>query len=163
MISIIAALANNRVIGNRGQLPWHLPADLQFFKEKTLHKTIIMGRKTFDSIGKPLPKRRNIVISRAQNLSIPGAEVFSHLNDALKHCDLNAEIMICGGAEIYKMALPLADRMYLTWVNTEAQGDTFFPEFSEHEWKIISRIDHPQDAQNQFEYRFVTYQRDAAT
>src|SRR3989338_3706537 len=155
MISLIAALSKNRVIGQQGKLPWHLPADLHYFKEKTLNKTIIMGRKTFASIGKPLPQRRNLIIIRQKNLTIPGAEVFTSLEEALAHCDHNQEIMICGGAEIYKLALPLAERMYLTWVEAEAVGDTVFPDFSEEEWEITFQENHKAYGQNPYDYKFV--------
>lgn len=155
IISIIAAMSRNQVIGQNNQLPWHLPVDLAHFKKTTLGKTVIMGYKTFESIGcRPLPKRRNIIISR-QKRELNGAECFSNLEAALATCSAEAEVMICGGAEIYRMALPIAHQMYLTIVDVDIAGDTYFPDWNHSEWKVIARSAHPADAENQFACEFL--------
>ncbi len=140
MISIIAAMSQNRVIGHRGLLPWHLPEDLKRFRTLTLNNTIIMGRKTYDSIGMPLPHRRNIVISRQPTLKIDGADVVSSLEAAPLLDRPNA--FIIGGSEIYRQAMPTADRIYLTLIHRSFEGDTYFPEIDPHLFKEISREDH---------------------
>ena len=126
-ISIIVALADNRLIGGNNKLLWHLPADLQYFKSITLGKPIIMGRKTYESIGKPLPGRRNIVISRNKQFKCQVCEVYDSLSKALAALQDYAEVMIIGGAEIYQQALPIADKMYITIVHHAFTGDAYFP------------------------------------
>lgn len=159
-IAIIAAMAANRVIGKGQGLPWNLPADTRFFKETTRGHPVIMGRKTFDTLGKPLPQRRNIVISRQADLRIPGAEVVSSLEEALRLVDdSREEVFIIGGAEIYRMALDLADRMYLTLIHESFEGDTYFPEFDESQWVEVSRRDHPADEHNPHAFSFLTFER----
>ncbi|WP_096550921.1 type 3 dihydrofolate reductase [Ureibacillus thermosphaericus] len=137
MISLIVAHDNNRVIGYKNQMPWHLPGDLKYFKEKTMGKPIIMGRKTFESIGRPLPGRRNIVITRNKEYTHEGIEVVSSFDEALKLAGDAQEIMVIGGEQIFKIALPIADRLYITLINHEFKGDTYFPAYGE-EWKIVS-------------------------
>lgn len=159
-ISIIAAMASNRVIGRGNGLPWNLPADTRFFKETTRGHPVIMGRKTFDTMGKPLPGRRNIVITRRSDLEIPGAEVVSGLQEALDRVDVeHDEVFIIGGAEIYRLGLGLADRMYLTLIHDSFEGDTFFPEFDESRWVVVSREDHEPDERNPHAFSFLTYAR----
>jgi len=141
-LALIVALGENRVIGQKGRLPWHLPQDLAHFKALTMGKPLIMGRKTWDSIGRPLPGRLNLVISRA-DLSIGGAEVFTSLKGALKRADnwaqqQNAdEIMVIGGGQLYQQALPLASRLYLTRVAVNPEGDAYFPELPEKQWQRV--------------------------
>ncbi len=159
-ISIIAAMGSNRVIGRGNGLPWNLPADTRFFKETTRGHPVIMGRKTFDTMGKPLPGRRNIVVTRQSDLEIPGAEIVSGLEEALKLVDVvNDEVFIIGGAEVYRLGLGLADRMYLTLVHDSFEGDTFFPEFDESQWVVVSREDHEADERNPHAFSFLTYER----
>lgn len=140
-LALIAAVADNGVIGCDNRLPWHLPADLKHFKAMTLGKPIIMGRKTWDSLGRPLPGRLNIVVSRQQGLQLPGAEVFDTLQAALQRAEAWAaaqsvnELMLIGGGELYAQALPFAQRLYLTRVHTAPAGDAVFPEFSNAEWQ----------------------------
>ena len=127
MLSLIVAASRNGVIGAGGKLPWHLPADLQRFKKLTMGHPILMGRKTFKSIGKPLPGRTNIVITRQEGFQACGAAVAHSLEEALQMCEKEAEVFVIGGAEIYKQALPLADKIYLTRVEQDFEGDTFLP------------------------------------
>lgn len=146
-ISIIVAAARNGVIGKDNQLPWHLPQDLQYFKALTTGKPIIMGRKTFESIGRPLPNRTNIVITRNPEWQHDKLIVCGDLDDAIKQAkevlssrdNLSDEVMIIGGAEIYKAALPIADRVYLTQINRDVEGDARFPELSQSEW-ILDKV-----------------------
>ena len=134
LISIIVALAKNRVIGRHGQLPWHLPGDLQRFKQLTMGQTLVMGRRTFESIGKPLPGRRTIVVSRNADYVAAGCDVVSSLEAALKLAASAEEVFICGGADIYSQALPLTKRIYLTEIDSNVDGDTRFPEFPVNEF-----------------------------
>jgi dihydrofolate reductase len=147
-LCLIAALAQNRVIGRNNQLPWHLPADLKHFKALTLGKPIIMGRKTWDSLGRPLPGRLNLVVSRQPDLQLQGAEVFSSLEAAMLRADQWAasegadELMLIGGAQLYEQGLPLAQRLYLTRVGLNPEGDAWFPEFEDSHWHLASEIEH---------------------
>jgi dihydrofolate reductase len=144
-LALIAALADNRVIGIDNRLPWHLPADLKHFKAATLGKPIIMGRKTWDSLGRPLPGRLNLVVSRQADLQLAGAEVFASLPAAIARADEwarergVAELMLIGGAELYGQGLALAQRLYLTRVHLQPEGDAWFPEFAESDWRLVSR------------------------
>lgn len=147
-LCLIAALAQNRVIGRDNQLPWHLPADLKHFKAMTLGKPIIMGRKTWDSLGRPLPGRLNLVVSRQSSMVLEGAEVFPSLEAAIERADAWAraeeaeELMLIGGAELYAQGLVQADRLYLTRVELAPEGDAFFPEVSQQDWRLASSIEH---------------------
>ena len=143
IVSIIAAVSRNGVIGAGGKLPWHLPADFKRFKELTMGHPILMGRKTFESIGKPLPGRTNIVITRQKDFACCGALTTGSLEEALRICEKEAEVFVIGGAEIYKEALPLADRIYLTRIEQGFEGDTFLPEINPAVWKETSRQDFP--------------------
>lgn len=159
MIKMIAALANNNVIGLNNQLPWKLPKDMKFFAEQTTNHTVIMGRKSWDSIPakyRPLPNRRNIVISR-QNLQIENVEVYNTIEAAIKAA-LGTTIFIIGGAEIYNLALPYANQLILTEVNAEVAGDTYFPKFDKSKYTEISRIKNQKDEKHAFDFDFVTYQ-----
>jgi len=152
----IVAYSQNRIMGVNNQLPWHLPDDLKHFKALTTGKTVLMGRKTYDSIGKPLPNRRNIVLSRDKNLQVPGCEVISSL-DAL--FDSQDEIFIIGGAEIFKILLPKIQTLYLTEVQANIQGDVFFPQLNATEWREISREHHPQDDKHAYAFDFIQLTR----
>lgn len=159
MITIIAAISKNGVIGIENQLPWHIPADFKHFKETTLHGTVIMGRKTFDSIGKPLPNRTNIVITRNKGLIIPGCITVNSLKSAIRKAGSNTEIFIIGGEEVYKMAMPIADCLNLTIIKESFEGDAFFPKISRSEWDKISSEDYQADEKNKFPYSFIKYER----
>lgn len=154
MINIIVAASLNNVIGKDNKLLWRQSADLKRFKELTTSKTVVMGRKTYDSIGKPLPNRRNIVITR-QDIEIPGCEVVHSLEEALK---LDNEIFILGGGEIYQKSIILADKIFFTLIETEIEGDTYFPVLGE-EWKEESKEEFLKDEKNQFDYKFINYVR----
>jgi len=156
IISIVVAIAENNAIGKENKLLWHLPADLRHFKEVTTGHTIIMGRKTYDSVGKPLPNRRNIVITRKSGLKIPGVEVVHTLEEALVLCDEDEEVFIGGGAEIYKMAMSLTDKIYLTVVKGIFDADTFFPEIDANKWEETESISFEPDEKNSFGYTFST-------
>ncbi len=157
-ISIIAAIAQNNAIGINNQLIWHLPADLQFFKKTTLNSTIIMGRKTFDSIGKALPKRKNIVISSNAHFDAPGCVLVQNLNDAIAQSD-SEEVFIVGGAKIYELSMPIVHKLYITHVHHAFEADTFFPEIDPKIWKIISKEDHFKDDKHAYDFSFVIYEK----
>ncbi len=159
IISIIAAVADNRVIGNKNSLPWHLPADMEYFKKTTAGKPIIMGARTFESIGKALPGRKNIVLSDDKNYKIEGCVVTGSIEEALREAEPSEEVMIAGGTSVYKQFLPLADRMYLTFIHHDFEGDSFFPEYDLNEWKEIKRIDNQPDENNKYSYSFVIFER----
>ena len=157
-ISIIVAIAQNNAIGKNNQLLWHMPNDLKHFKEITSGRTIIMGRKTFDSVGKPLPRRRNIVVTR-QDIQIPGCEVVKSVEEGLALCTGEDEVFIGGGAEIYKQAMDITNRIYLTIIHQEFEADTFFPEIDYSQWAEISREDYQPDDKNPLPYSFITLAR----
>ncbi|HLR63117.1 MAG TPA: dihydrofolate reductase [Lentibacillus sp.] len=162
MISLLAAMDRNRVIGYRNDLPWHLPNDLKFFKQKTTGHTIIMGRKTFESIGRPLPNRDNVVITRRHSSKFPDEiEVINNIDTVLdwNHQEPANELFVIGGEEIFKQVLPHADRLYITLVDDVFQGDTYFPEFSEAEWQLTSREEGEKDSKNQYDHYFLQYDR----
>lgn len=163
MISIIAALDKNRLIGSTKGLPWYLPADLVHFKKVTLGKPVIMGRRTHETIGKPLPERKNIVLTRDEDFRAPGCIVVHSTEEALRkaaeHPPAGGEIMIIGGGQIYKEFLPLTDRMYLTLIDHEFTGDVYFPEFDWNEWREVKREEHEPDSKNPYKYTFVTLER----
>jgi dihydrofolate reductase len=163
-ISLIAAQAQNRVIGKNNDLPWKLPDDMKFFMQTTKGHHVIMGRKNYDSLHekfKPLPHRTNIVVTRQKDFPAPGCIVVHSVEDALKIAreNLEKEIFVIGGAEIYKLALPQANRIYLTEIKASIDGDTYFPEFNKNEWKEISRTPHPADERHPFAFDFVIYER----
>ena len=158
IVSIIVAIGENHAIGKNNQLLWHMPNDLKHFKDITSGRTIIMGRKTFDSVGKPLPRRRNIVVTR-QEITIPGCEVVKSIEDGLALCKDEDEVFIGGGAEIYKLAMHLTDRIYLTIIHKSFDADTFFPEIDKLEWKEVKREDFEPDEKNPLPYSFITLER----
>ena len=158
-LSLIAAVSRNNVIGKNNKMPWHLPADLQFFKTTTLGKPIIMGRKTWESLGRILPGRRHIVVTRNKDYTAEGVEIIHSTDAALKQASNVDEAVIIGGAHLYEEMLPLTDRLYLTEIDAEFEGDTFFPEWNKEEWEVVSSETHPADEKNSFPYRFVVYDR----
>lgn len=159
-IAMIAAMAKNRVIGFENDMPWHLPDDLKFFKAMTTGKPVIMGRKTFESIGsKPLPNRPNFVISRQADFDAPGARVFGSVEEALSVLSTAEEVIIMGGGQLYSMMLPQADKLYLTLINAEIEGDTHFPDWTQLAWNELKREHHPKDDRHAFEFDFVTLER----
>lgn len=162
MISCIAALTPDLVIGQNNALPWHLPADLRHFKTISLGKPIVMGRKTWESIGRPLPGRRNIVLSRDPGFAPAGCEVFRALQqviDLAESASEPSEIMVIGGAEVYRLLLPHSQRVYLTWVEAKIQGDAWFPALAWNAWREISREEHPADDKNLYPYTFSVLER----
>lgn len=162
MIAIIVAMAENGVIGSDNRLPWHLPDDLKRFKALSLGKPIVMGRRTFESIGKPLPGRANIVVSRQPGLEIAGAVVVSSLDAALAAAGDVPEIVIIGGAEIFRQALPRTDTIHLTRVHARVAGDVMFPELDSGQWRETVVEHHAADERHQYAFTFVTLQRIAS-
>lgn len=165
-ISLIAAVAENGVIGRNNDMPWHLPDDFAFFKRKTNHHPIIMGRKSLEALGKPLPNRTNIVITRNPDFNAQGVTVVHTLDEALTQAKavnqedhLTKEIFVIGGAEIYTMALPIATTLYLTEIHRTYEGDTYFPTFNKAEWQETERKPHPADDRHEVGFDFVTYER----
>ena len=162
MISIIVAIAQNRAIGYKGDLIYHLSADLKRFKALTTGHTVIMGRKTFQSLPKgALPNRRNIVLTRQQGISFEGTEVFTSITEALAHCTPDEKVYVIGGAQIYSQALELADELEITLVHaTPSEADTFFPDYNANgRWKLVNREDHDPDEKNPHPYSFLTYRK----
>ncbi len=157
-VVIIVAMAKNRVIGKDNKLPWHLSEDLRRFKALTMGHPIVMGRKTFESIGRPLPGRRNIVVSRNPKLSIDGAEIAASLEDAIGRCAGAQAVFVIGGEQIYRQALPLTDRIELTEVDCLPEGDALFPPLDDSEWRALRAEPH-ESAANGFAYRFLTLER----
>ena len=158
-VSAIVAAADNNAIGKGNQLLWHLPNDLRFFKKTTSGHTVIMGRKTYESVGKPLPNRRNVVITRQEGYTLAGAEVVHSLDEALAGCAGEEEVFIVGGAEIYRQALPLTNRVYLTQVHAQLEGDAYFPELDKNEWKLETAESHNPDERHAYGYTFKVYER----
>ncbi len=159
-ISIIVAVAENNVIGNNNKLIWHISEDLKRFKKLTTGHPVIMGRKTYESLPfKPLPKRKNIVISSQKNLKFDGAVIVNSVNKALEECKKEKEVFICGGAEIYKLFLPLADKLYITKVHKTFEGDTFFPEPDFSKWKIGYKSEKFYDEKSDLYYSFSDFLR----
>ena len=159
-IAFVVALADNGVIGKDGDLPWHIPEDLKHFKTVTMGKPIIMGRKTFASIGKPLPGRTNIVLTSKMDFAANGVKVAHSLDEAVEAAQTESpeEIMVIGGAQVYQEALPKADRLYLTYVHKEVEGDTYFPSFDKDEWRETERREAYSD-KAQTALSFVTLER----
>lgn len=158
---IVAAVANNNVIGNENRLIWHLPADLKHFKELTTGHTMIMGRKTFESIGQPLKGRKTIVVTTQPDYDAQGCQLAHSIEEAIKMVKHEKEVFIAGGAEIYRQTIDLyyTRRIYLTRIYANFEGDTFFPEIDPEKWQVIEREDHQPDEKNQYSYSFLTYKR----
>ena len=163
-ISLIAALTRNHVIGKNGGLPWHLPDDMKYFMQTTSGHYVIMGRRNYDSIPekfRPLPNRTNVVVTRQKGLALPGCSVVNSIEDALTLAEAarEKETFVIGGAEIYRLAMPRATRLYRTEIAADLEGDTFFPDFEPRNWKEISRKPHPTDARHSHSFDFVIYDR----
>jgi dihydrofolate reductase len=161
-LSLIVAMSWNRVIGRDGGLPWHLSADLQRFKRLTIGHSIIMGRKTFNSIGRLLPQRISIVITRQENYQPAGVLVAHSLQEALEMAKPSSEAFVIGGEQIFRTALPSATRLHITEVQADVAGDTLFPSYDEKQWRLVEESSHPADAKNDYPVRFLVYDRVAA-
>jgi dihydrofolate reductase len=162
LISLIVAMADNRVIGRGGALPWRLPADLKRFRSLTLGKPVLMGRRTFESIGRPLTERINLVLTRDLRWGADGARTVHTVPEALAQAREAAELVVIGGAEVYRLVLPLARRIYLTHVHAEVTGDTFFPAFDPGEWRDVEQAAQPADERHAYPFTFVTLERRTA-
>lgn len=160
MISLIWAMDKNRVIGSNNQLPWHLPEDLKYFKRVTMGCPIVMGRKTFDSIGRVLPGRENVIMTRDIDYVKEGCKIVHSLDELLQYSKgKKEEVFVIGGAEIFKETLPFADKLYITVIQHEFPGDTFFPSFSLNEWELVSSEAGLKNEQNPYDYDFLVYRR----
>ena len=158
-ISLIVAVAKNGIIGTSGTMPWHITEDFAHFKAVTLGHSVVMGRKTYESIGRPLPRRRNIVITRNAELTIEGCEMASSLEGAIAMCASEEEVFVIGGGEIYRQAMPLADKLYITHVGVEVEGDTRFPDIDPVVWHEVSREEFAQGKEFDHPFSFVDYER----
>ena len=156
MISMIAAVGANGVIGRNNALPWHLPADLAYFKKVTMGHAVVMGRKTFESIGKPLPGRYNIILTRDKSYRSENCIIMHTVEEILEY-SRNRDVFIIGGAEVYKSFIDYADKLYITWIDESFDGDAFFPEIDENKWYIISRSEWERDASNGLRFCFMVY------
>lgn len=159
LVTLVVAASENGVIGNRNQLPWRLPADLKHFKSVTMGKPMLMGRKTFESIGKALPGRRSLVLTRDPDFRADGAERVGSVEEALERVRGEAELAVIGGAEVFRMSLPLARRMHFTRVHASLAGDTRFPSFDWNEWHCVERTTHPADEKNAYAMTFFLLER----
>lgn len=159
ILSTVIAFGENRGIGFGNNLPWNLPDDLKRFKEITRGHTVIMGRKTYESIGRLLPERKNIIITRDNSYEVPGGIVVHTFEEAISQCQSEDEVFVIGGGEILKIALPYLNKMYLTHVNATVPADSFFPEFNADEWKIASEEYHPKDENHAFDFTFKVYEK----
>ncbi|HIF88549.1 MAG TPA: type 3 dihydrofolate reductase [Candidatus Thioglobus sp.] len=158
-LSIIVAMDDNHLIGKDNGLPWHLPADLAFFKKVTTGHSIVMGRKTYDSIGRPLPNRRNLVITRNTDVNIDGCEVFNSIDSALSSAKDEDEVLVIGGANLCKQVLSQVERLYITHIEGVFEGDTYFPDYNEGDWQEISCESHTPDEKNPHHYHFKILER----
>lgn len=158
-LAIIVAMDKQGLIGQNNDLPWKISADLQYFRKVTMGKPLIMGRNTHESIGRALPGRKNIILTSRTGYQPEGCTVVNSLEAAIQACDDVKEVMIMGGASLYEQFLPKADRLYLTHVNAELEGDTWFPKWDEKQWQEVSREDHLADEKNQYPYSFAVYDR----
>ena len=159
MLSLVVAASSNNVIGRDGGLPWHLPDDLRQFKRLTTGKAVIMGRSTYESIGRPLPDRRNIVMTRNTDYVADGCDVVSSVSEAMDAVEGAEEVMIIGGGQVYRDFLPLADRIYLTRVQAEVEGDTYFPEIDEGVWRLVSSEHHAADEKHCYAFDVMVFER----
>lgn len=158
-LTLIAAMAQNRVIGNNNELIWHLPADLKRFKALTSGHHIIMGRKTFESVGRPLPNRINIIVSRQKDYKVKGCLVVNSLEEAIEKASRDDQPFIVGGADIYKQSLQFANSIELTLIDSEYEGDSHFPEINPENWKLVSEETYPSDEKNKHNMRFQKYEK----
>ena len=161
LISAIVAKAKNNVIGKDNDIPWYLPADLKYFKKVTINHHIVMGRKVYQSIGKPLPKRTNVIITRNPFFIVSNCFIANSIEEAISMAQENGdeEAMIIGGGEIYKQTMELWDRLYLTEVDADVEGDVYFPELDYSQWNLVSKEDHQKDEKNEYDYSFHIYDR----
>jgi len=165
IISIIAAVGRNRVIGNKNSLPWNLPADLEYFKKRSINKPIVMGTKTFESIGRALPGRFNIVLAQSVDYPAKGCQIATSIPEAIglaEKSDLGQksnELMVCGGQSVYRQFLPLTDKMYLTFIEGDFEGDVYFPEYNLEEWQEIERTFRSADERNPYDLNFVIFEK----
>lgn len=160
MLSVIVAHTKDLVIGLNGSMPWHLPKDLAYFKKTTLGSPVIMGRKTFESIGRALPGRLNIVISRSSNLTLPeGVLLFNSLEKAMEATKEYKEVFVIGGGRIYQSAVKLADRLYITYIDASISGDTYFPKYDVTKYRLIAQEDTPKDERNKYDLSFRVYEK----
>ena len=161
ILSMIAAVAENRVIGNKNSIPWHLPADFKYFKDTTLGKIIVMGLNTFNSIGgKPLPGRKHVILNNDLNYTAPeNCEIAHSIEEATEMIKVEPEAFICGGASVYAQFLPMAQKLYITEVHANPEGDTFFPEIKKEEWNEVKREEHKADDKNKYDYSFVILEK----
>ena len=158
-LAIIVATDQQGLIGKENDLPWKLSADLQYFRRVTMGKPIIMGRNTHESIGRALPGRKNIIVTKNKSYQAEGCKVVNSIPDALLACEQVEEAMIMGGASLYEQFLPQADRLYLTQVHASLTGDTWFPDWQKNEWSELSREDHQADEKNEYAYSFIVYEK----
>jgi dihydrofolate reductase len=158
MISLIFAMGRNNALGYKNKMPWYLPADFAYFKKVTMGQPVIMGRKTFESIGKPLPGRTNIVITRSTSFSHDGCIVVNSVNKA-KELVKDKDSFIIGGAEIYKAFLPMADKLYITEIDNDFKADTYFTDIDYSKWRLVSSEPGTKDEKNPFDYKFLVYER----
>jgi len=158
-ISLVVAVTENNVIGWQGGMPWHLPADLRYFKQITLHKPVVMGRVCFESIGKPLVQRHNVILTRDSAYSAANCTIVHSVNEVLAHLSGAAEMMVIGGAQIYQQFLSMAHRLYLTRIHADLPGDTFFPAWDNTAWQQVSSQHHVADSENPYDYSFLVYER----
>jgi len=158
-ITLIVAATENNVIGKGNKMPWHLPNDLKYFKKNTLEHSVVMGRKTFESLGKPLPDRRNIILTRDMTAKSDDVDISNSFQEVLNYCRDEREIFVIGGGEIFKQTLPFADKILLTRLHTTIDGDAYFPELPAHEWILESEDTHEKDEKHAFDYSFQVYVR----
>ncbi|MFC0469643.1 dihydrofolate reductase [Halalkalibacter kiskunsagensis] len=159
MISFVVAMDRNRLIGKENQLPWHLPADLAYFKKVTTGHTIVMGRKTYESIGRPLPKRKNVVLTRSKDYEAEGCEVVHDIFEVLQMAKQEDECFVIGGTEVFKLFWDYVDRLYVTYIDENFDGDTFFPEIEAQNWNIVSVEKGMMDEKNRYPHEFRIYAR----
>lgn len=162
MISFLVAMDKNHVIGYQNDLPWSLPLDLQYFKEVTMGHTMVMGRKTFDAIGRVLPGRKSVVLTRQKNIDLPEeVDIIHDVKDIIKMHEESPdeELFIIGGGELFKLLLPEADRLYITLIDYEFKGDTYFPKFDESEWEVVKKEKGIKNEENPYDYYFMLYER----
>ena len=158
-VAIIVAMDKQGLIGRDNDLPWKISADLKYFRQITMGKPLVMGRNTHESIGRPLPGRKNIIVTSNAKYHVDGCTAVQSLEEAFHACGDAEEVMVMGGASLYKQLLPKADKLYITQVNAELDGDTWFPHWDKNQWQEISKEDHLADDMNQYPYSFVVYER----
>jgi len=159
LISIIAAMGDKQVIGFKNKLPWNLPADMDHFRQLTMGKPVVFGQKTFESIGKPLSGRTNIILTLDRSFNPSGCIVAHSIEEVLSFTQDSPELVVCGGASIYRQFLPLAEKMYLTLISGDFEGDAYFPEFDRNDWEEIERVDNQPDKNNHYPYSFIILQK----